>query len=170
MTTPSYEEREYHKVPKFSGKKEDWAVWSDKFLTVLERKGMPVLTEQLDTTEEVPKDSDDCSDGKSPPAVTQEKLDYKLQNAKAFAYLYDSIDDTPGPGKNCYYRVKAHKNPDTGYKRGNFKTAWLELKALFEPKDLDTMIKTKTAYYDRKLGMQEHPTTFLTEMRNSEPN
>ena len=160
----NYEEREYHKVPRYSGLKKDWMIWSEKFLTVLERKGMPVLVDQLDSTDDVPKDADECKETKPPHDVIEAKLDYKLQNAKAFAYLFESIDDTTGQGKECWMRIKSHKT--AGYKRGNFKTAWLELKALYEKRDLTTMNKIRTAYYDRKLGVQEHPTTFLTDLKD----
>ncbi len=114
MATSNYEgEREYHKVPEYSGLKKDWMKWSEKFITVLERRGMPVLIDdKLDSTEDVPKDKDDCKDGKSPSVVIQAKMDYKTQNSKAFAYLFESIDNSTQPGKECWMRIKSDKTAD----------------------------------------------------------
>ncbi len=112
MATSNYEEREYHKVPEFTGLKKDWMIWSEKFITVLERRGMPVLIEQLLTTEEVPKDADECKETTSPHAVIEARLDYKRQNAKAFAYLFESIDDKTVPGKECWLRIKGNRTDD----------------------------------------------------------
>ncbi len=162
-TTTYNDERDYPKVEKYTGLKANWNIWSGMTLSVFQRKGLSLLIDHLDRAEEVPKDSDDCLDTASPQAPIEEKVKYKEQNTRAFALLLTSIDYTTVPGAECWERVKNHKSAD--YKHGNFKTAWLELKALNEKVDLKEKRKVTAAYHERKLGIKEHPSTFLTELK-----
>ena len=54
-------EKDYLKIPKFSGKTEDWQRWSDLFTSVLEQKELAPLLDHLSDRTETPKDDDDCT-------------------------------------------------------------------------------------------------------------
>jgi hypothetical protein len=83
------------KIPKFSGKQEDWLAWREQFKSVLIQKGMRLLFKACRTDGvEIPKESDDCmvevTPGGGAKRVDTDKKALKDQNTKAFAHLLTS--------------------------------------------------------------------------------
>ena len=172
---PTDSTKDVLKVPVFSGKADDWLGWKAKCTSVFQRKGLDALLDHLGDDTETPRDEDDGTvmvpiDNPAPEGpthraeISQERLNLKAQNRRAFALLITSVDDTPGPGKEAWDRVNEHYQID-GYKYGNFKAVWLQFEALWESIDLDSKIEVKKEYSATKFGLREFPTKFLSRFK-----
>ena len=90
------------RILPFSGKKEHWAVWEEKFLARAKRKG---YKDMLLGKDKAPKDSDNTD-------TSPELQALKEANELAFEELILSIDGKTKEGRVAFSLVKGCKNGD----------------------------------------------------------
>ena len=148
------------KIDKFSGQKKDWEDWYETFKTMLQRKGMGAVIAHLDDDMEVPADSDDCIglDGQ----VDTVRLKFKKENKQAYAYLVSHMDQKTRAGKICYKRVLNHRRDP--HSEGNFETIMPEFRKLCAQDKPDDKVDLQTTLHTSKLGTQQDPVEFMSEM------
>jgi hypothetical protein len=107
-------------VLNFSGKKEDWTTWSEKFQDKAKQSGIKdVLLGRV----EIPRTQDPIDKGTE---EGKRKLAIIDLNEIAFTELILSIDATRSVGKIAFGIVKGCKNKE--YDDGNAALAWEKLK------------------------------------------
>ena len=116
----------------FSGRKEDWPTWSEKFLAKAKRSGIKdVLLGKL----KVPKSSEELEDKTEEGRKLIKNSDL---NELAFTELILSIDVSNSSGKISFGIVKGCKSKD--YEDGNATLAWEKLKKKFDPVSAPTLV------------------------------
>ena len=91
----------------------------------------------------------------------KELVKLKKQNTRAFAIMLSSMNIKQETGKVAWNLIMLHKNEGKGYKNGNFKTAFLALEDLYQPKNQTTLGELKDQYNKKTMGFQEHSATFI---------
>ena len=107
------------RVLNFSGRKEEWPTWSEKFLAKAKRSGIKdVLLGKL----EIPKTSDELEEKSEEGRRMMKNADL---NELAFTELILSIDVSNSSGKIAFGILKSCKTKD--YEDGNATHAWEKL-------------------------------------------
>ena len=150
------------RIIEFSGKKDDWKVWSQKWLARASMKGyknvvigkqkIPKKTEYEDALQ---KDTQNASD-------KSQIKNYEL-NTAGFEDLILSICGTTSTGKVAFELVagcETQANPD-----GDVALAWKRRIQKYEPKTAPSYIKLKRKFVNSKLKSAENdPEEWITEL------
>jgi hypothetical protein len=113
------------RVLNFSGRKEEWPTWSEKFLAKAKRSGIKdVLLGKL----QIPKTSEELEEKSEEGRRMMKNADL---NELAFTELILSIDVSNSSGKIAFGILKSCKTKD--YEDGNAAHAWEKLKKKFDP-------------------------------------
>ena len=135
------------RILTFSGKKEDWMMWSDKFMAKAIMKG---YDEVLDGTIIVP---DDKTTNPTPSQVEARKL-----NKLAYNELILACTD-----KIAFGIVKNAKTNDL--KKGDAKIAWERLKTRYEPNTGTELLALNKEYMSMELeDVKTDPEDFITDL------
>ena len=135
------------RILTFSGKKEDWMMWSDKFMAKAMMKG---YDEVLDGTVIVPDDKT------SRPTTEQEEA--RKMNKLAYNELILACTD-----KIAFGIVKNAKTKDL--KRGDAKLAWERLKTRYEPNTGTELLALNKEYMSMELSdLKQDPEDFITNL------
>jgi len=94
------EEEKSIRVLSFSGKKDDWDFWEEKFLARASRKGFKKIL--LSKPEEIPADDESLDESKPEEKA---KIDARKKNSIAFEELILSIDASTKHGKVAFRLV-----------------------------------------------------------------
>ena len=130
----------------FDGKKENWTMWSEKFLAKATLKGYEdILNGKID----VPKDDEE--------KTTEEQKKATKLNKLAYNELMLSCTD-----KKSFAIVKAAKI--SKYKSGNAKFAWDNLKTKFEPNTGAELVDINQDYMNLRMETGSDPEDFITEL------
>ena len=145
--------------PIFSGKNEDWTYWEHLMKSDLRQAGCDDLLEALDDGTEVPT-ADETH------AANSRLGKIKSQNKKAFGRLLRAFDVKDDLGKAAFDEVIVFEDVEAGYKDGNFISAWKTLKDTYHPRDYASKARAKEQYQEKKMGYDEKPRLFITELTN----
>ena len=156
MSTKREDKIETIRVLKFSGAKEDWSVWEEKFLARAKGKGYRDVLKGKTT---VPDDShviDESTDAG--------KLELKARQANENAYedLILSIDGDTREGRIAFGIVKGCKTkelPD-----GNAELAWTRLTNRYQSKSIPTLLKLKKDFMNSKFKDYNDPDVWITSL------
>ena len=146
------------RVLNFSGRKEEWPTWSEKFLAKAKRSGIKdVLLGKL----EIPKTSDELEEKSEEGRRMMKNADL---NELAFTELILSIDVSNSSGKIAFGILKSCKTKD--YEDGNATHAWEKLKKKFDPVSAPTLVKTERMFRESKLGRNEDPEIWIKNLED----
>ena len=146
------------RVIPFSGKVDEWPVWSEKFLAKAKRYGFKDLLQGKLSIPKFDESFDEDSDeGKK-----------MLRNAEinevAFTELILSIDTKSSEGKVAFNLVRGCKSKE--YPDGNAATAWERLKNNVEPVSAPSMVKLEKQFRTLSLKKGENPEVWITELED----
>ena len=144
------------RVVIFSGKKDDWDSWKEKFSVRASIKG---YDEILSGDEKVPATHDE--DGKKLTLTEAEKA-ISDKNKKGFGDLILSIDCSTPNGKIAFAMVKGTKTK--AYPSGNLHTAFQRLKTKFEPSTTPQLVHLTREFHSKSLKPGTDPDIFITEL------
>jgi hypothetical protein len=137
------------RVIPFYGNSEEWATWSEKFLTKARRYG---FKDALLGMVRIPKTDEDyemeSEEGKKLMIAAD-------MNELAYTELILSIDDKTSNGKVAFNLVKGFKNRD--YADGNAAMAWERLRNKFEPQSAPSLVKREKQFRQCALNMGQDP-------------
>ena len=136
------------RIIEFSGKKDDWKVWSVKWLARANRRGYKKL---VNGPVPIPSESQYQSAVLVSEPSTTEKKRVELYEAsiEAFEDLILSINGSTSAGRVAFELVhgsRTQDNPD-----GDVKLAWKRLVSKFEPKTAQSYIKLNKEFVSSKL-------------------
>jgi hypothetical protein len=147
------------RVLTFSGLKEDWSIWSERFLAKAKRHGYKdvLLGKQV-----IPK-SDETFDEKTTEGKKKSKI-VEL-NELAYSELVLSMDVKKATGKVAFQIIKGCKTKE--YEDGNVAVAWERLKNKYQPSSAISLVKLECTFRKSALKDKEDPSiliTYLEEM------
>jgi hypothetical protein len=141
-------------VLSFSGSKDDWPTWSEKFLAKAKRSGIKdVLLEKV----LIPKTSEVFYEKKDEGRRMMKVIDL---NEMAFTKLVLSIDVSSSSGKIAFRIVTSCKTKD--YEDGHAGLAWKKLKKKYDTVSAPSLVKAERLFRECKLGKDEDPETWIT--------
>ena len=155
------------RVVSFSGKKQDWDGWSEKFLARAKMCGykrlMTVKEEEAkEGVDKIPKVKDLDTD-ESTQKDTVNKL-VKL-NEMAYADLVLAINTETDAGKVAFKLVKNSKNSD--YPEGNCNMAWSRLTAKYAPRTAPSLLKLKREFNNSSLeNVRKDPDVWILKLES----
>lgn len=144
------------RVILFSGKKQDWSGWEERFLAKARRKGfkdillgkvtIPKSTATIDLTTDAGK-------------ALQKIVD---SNDMAYEQLILSMDITKSGGKVAFGIIKGSKSAD--YEDGNGTVAWTRLLNKYSPKTAPSLVKLERQFRTSKLKKGADPDDWITSL------
>ena len=143
----------------FSGKKDDWESWKEKFTVRAAIKGYDHLLYEADDID-IPATYKE--DGKTKCTLTEDQKELVELNKKAFGDLIISIDCTTAAGKVAFSMIKNTKTKE--YPTGDITIAWLRLKKKYEPSTAPQLMRLTREFYHKFLKPDQDPDVFITEM------
>jgi hypothetical protein len=122
----------------FSGSKDEWPTWSEKFLAKAKRSGIKdvLLGKVL-----IPKSSEVFDEKTDEGKIMLRIIDL---NEMAFTKLVLSIDVSNSSGKIAFGIVKSCKTKDYG--DGHADLAWENLKKKYDPVSAPSLVKTERLF------------------------
>jgi hypothetical protein len=135
------------RVLNFSGRKEEWPSWNEKFLAKAKRSGIKDL---LLGKVEIPT-SLDVIDEKTEEG--KKLLRIADLNEIAFIELILSIDVSNSNGKIAFGIVKSCKSKE--FEDGNAALAWDKVKKKYDPISASSLVKTEKMFRESRLGKNE---------------
>ena len=144
------------RVVIFSGKREDWENWREKFMV---KAAMRNYEGVLMGDDDVPKTHG--KDGKKLTLKNDEQL-IADANKKGFGDLILSIDCSTSAGKVAFAMVKGTKTVENP--GGNLRAAFLRLKAKFEPSTTPQLMQLTREFHSKYLGKNQDPDIFITDL------
>ena len=136
------------KLKPFSGKEDEWVYWAPMFLARADAKGYRGIAEGED---EVPND-DEVLD----PRTESHKIKLKQLNKTGYSELMALMSRA----KVAFMLVR--KSRTAGLPNGSLFEAWKNLKARYEPIDVETVQDVIDKYNDCKLEDNEDPEEWIT--------
>jgi hypothetical protein len=133
------------KLKPFSGKEEDWLFWAPMFLARADAKGYRGIAEGDDVP---PKDSDTTT---NPGTIKLRQL-----NRAGYSELMALMSRA----KVAFMMVRKARTADLP--NGSLFEAWKNLKARYEPKDVETAQEVIDKFNECKLGDNEDPEEWVT--------
>ena len=121
MTTDEHEKS--IRIIPFSGKKEDWCIWEEKFLAWARRRGYKKI---LKGTETAPKDNEEFDEATD---EGKKKLKSQQANENAYEELLLSITTKTRAGEEAFGIIRGCKSEE--YSDGNAYLAWKRLSDKF---------------------------------------
>ena len=140
----------------FSGIKEDWSIWSERFLAKAKRHG---YKDVLLGKEVIPK-SNEVIDEKT--AEGKEKSKIVELNELAYSELVLSMDVKKATGKVAFQIVKSCKTKE--YEDGNAAMVWEKLKKKYQPTSAPSLVKLECAFRKSVLKDKEDPGEWTTHL------
>jgi hypothetical protein len=126
------------RVLNFTGEKEEWSLWSEKFLAKARRSGVKdILLGKLT----IPKTNDEVNEETDKGKTMMKIFDL---NELAYTELILSIDVKTSSGKIAFDMVKGCKNKD--YTEGNATMAWERLKNKYKPTSAPSLVKAERLF------------------------
>lgn len=144
------------RVIMFTGKKQDWSAWEERFLAKARRKGFKNL---LLGKETIPNSSVLIDESTEPGKVQKKILDL---NDMAYSELILSMDIKKAGGMVAFGIVKGSKSND--YEDGNGQVAWTRLKNKYAPKTAPSMVKLEREFRSSKLKKGTDPDVWITNL------
>jgi hypothetical protein len=144
-------------VLRFSGKKDEWPIWSEKLLTKAKCSGYKdVLLGNID----IPKSGEEINE-----KTEEEKVLINNANLNEMAYteLILSIYVRRSSGKVMFRIIKGFKSRN--YTDGNSALAWDKLKKKFDPVSALSLVKTERAFRQIKLEKGKDPVIWVTNLK-----
>jgi hypothetical protein len=144
----------------FLGNKDDWPIWSERFLAKAKRQGYKDL---LHGKCVVPKNNEVIDDKTDVGKAKSKILD---ANELAYTKLVLSMDVKKASGKVAFNIVKGCKMKD--YEDGNAVMAWERLKKKYQSTSAPSLVKLEYSFRQSVLKQKEDPDawiTWLEEMR-----
>ena len=144
------------RVVIFSGKKEDWESWKEKFLVKASIRGYEsVLTGET----KIPATHDE--DGNK-LTLTAEEQEIVEQNKKGFGDLILSIDCSTAAGKVAFATIKNTKTKE--HPGGNVRNAFNRLKQKYEPSTTPQLMQLTKDFHSKVLKPNQDPDMYITEL------
>ena len=140
------------RILPFSGKKEHWAVWGEKFLARAKRKGYKGI---LLGKHKAPRDSD-------PYDTSPELQALRDANELGFEELILSIDGKTKEGRVAFSLVKGCKDAD--FADGNAHLAWTRLSKKYASKNTVSLLKLKREFTNSVMKSKQDPDEWITEL------
>jgi gag-polypeptide of LTR copia-type len=145
------------RVVMFSGKRDEWESWKEKFMVKAAIRGYKTLL----TGEDKAPDTQDPKDG------TKKKLADDIQeladkNKKWFGDLILSIDCTKPTGKVAFATVKNAKTKEIP--GGDLFLAFTRLKTKFEPSTTPQLMQLTKEFHSKSLMRNQDPDIFITKL------
>ena len=142
------------RLPQFSGRNEDWPIWSEKFKIRARRKGYKDL--MLGVTP-IPKDSE--------RNVDQDIAKLLDLNQLAYEEIEMGIDTSKRSGRVAFDHIgmaKTRENPE-----GNCHEAWKRLKAKYAPQQAPIRLMLKREFNDKRLtSIEADPDNWMTDLED----
>ena len=144
------------KVILFSGKKNEYDAWKEKFLARAKRRGIKEY--YFKDAKEIPKSSEKLSTG-----TDAGKIRLQQGNITAYEELILSINTETKEGRVAFRLVKGCKTKD--YEDGLASMAWKRLEAKYASKTAPTLVKLMKQFANCRLKDKEHdPDEWITEL------
>jgi gag-polypeptide of LTR copia-type len=135
------------RVLNFSGRKEDWPSWNEKFLAKAKRSGIKdVLLRKVEIPTSLDVIDEKTEEGKKLLRVAD-------LNEIAFTELILSVDVSNSNGKIAFGIVKSCKSKE--FEDGNAALAWEKLKKKYDPVSAPSLVKTERMFRESRLGKNE---------------
>ena len=148
------------KVIHFSGKKTDWAVWSEKFLARAKMRGYRDI---LPGKEIIPKDNEEPEDSAT-DAVKEKYKKVRDSNELAYLDLVLCIEGNTQVGCVAFACVKGSKTQDITM--GDSRVAWTRLTNKFAPKTAPSRLHLRALFNASSLKPKQHPDEWLTYLED----
>ena len=142
------------KIPIFSGDKNDWAQWSEVFLSRSIPRGYnDILLREV----EVPKTNQE--------KLSDEEAKIQERNVLAYGNLIAAMDPKSEKAKVAFNIIKSTKTEKEGdYKYGHAGKAWELLEEKYNPKTSPSLSSVIREFYGAKLKKDMDPDIWLTEL------
>jgi hypothetical protein len=145
-------------VLNFSGRKEEWPSWSDKFLAKAKRSGIEdVLLGRVEIPTSLDVIDEKTDEGKRLMRITD-------LNEIAFTELILSIDVSNSKGKIAFGVVKSCESKE--FEDGNAALAWEKLKKKYDPISAPSLVKTERMFRESRLGKNEDPEIWISNLED----
>jgi C2H2 zinc-finger/Zinc knuckle len=145
-------------VLNFSGKKEDWPTWSEKFQAKAKRSGIKdVLLGRV----EIPRTQDPMDEGTEEGKRMLAIMDL---NEITFTELILSIAATSSDGKIAFGIVKGCKTKE--YEDGNAALAWEKMQKKYNSIFAPSLVRTERMFRESKLNKDEDPDVWITNLED----
>jgi gag-polypeptide of LTR copia-type len=146
------------RVVSFTGKKDDWEAWKEKFYV---RSIMKKYDNILMGDDIVPKTH--SATGVKLTNLTPAEKELVEANQKGFADLVLSMDCSNPAGKVALAIIIGTKS-DKELPSGNLRTAYLRLKAKYEPSTTPQLVLLTKKFHSMTLKPNQDPDVFITEL------
>jgi gag-polypeptide of LTR copia-type len=141
----------------FSGKREDWETWSEKFFVKASIRGYEGV---LSGEESVPETHDDK--GVKVTTLTAAQKEIVEANKRGYGDLILSIDCTTSAGKVAFAMIKGSKT--TKNPGGLLRTAYLRLKQKYEPNTTPQLMQLTRDFHSKTMKPNQDPDVFITDL------
>ena len=146
------------RVLNFSGRKEDWPSWNEKFLAKAKRSGIKdVLLGKVEIPSSLDIIDEKTEEGKKLLRIAD-------LNEIAFTELILSIDVSNSNGKIAFGIVKSCKSKE--FEDGNAALAWDKLKKKYDPISAPSLVKTERMFRESRLGKNEDPEIWINNLED----
>ena len=144
------------RVLNFTGKKEEWSTWSEKFLAKARRSGIKdVLLGKVT----IPKTNEEINEKTDEGKIMMKIFDL---NELAYTELISSIDVSTSSGKVAFNMVRCCKNKE--YTESNAVMSQESLKNKYEPNSAPSLVKTERLFRQSALNNNEDPDAWITTL------
>ena len=147
-------ESEFVKL-QFSGRKEDWPVWSTQFLALAQLRNF----KRSLLGQEIPPNEYEDLDEDSSNAEIRRKL--KARKANDAAYCALTLTCSEAKAFRIVYNSKTNELPS-----GSASLAWSRLKTRFEPQTGATLTQLKREFTSSKLQKGESPDDWIEKLES----
>ena len=146
------------RVLNFSGRKEEWPSWNEKFLAKAKRSGIKdVLLGKVKIPTSLDVIDEKTEEGKKLLRIAD-------LNEIAFTELILSIDVSNSNGKIAFGIVKSCKSKE--FEDGNAALAWDKLKKKYDPISAPSLVKTERMFRESRLGKNEDPEIWINNLED----
>jgi hypothetical protein len=146
------------RVLNFSGRKEEWPSWNEKFLAKAKRSGIKdVLLGKVEIPSSLDIIDEKTEEGKKLLRIAD-------LNEIAFTELILSIDVSNSNGKIAFGIVKSCKSKE--FEDGNAALAWDKLKKKYDPISAPSLVKTERMFRESRLGKNEDPEVWINNLED----
>jgi hypothetical protein len=146
------------RVLNFSGRKEEWPSWNEKFLAKAKRSGIKdVLLGKVEIPTSLDVIDEKTEEGKKLLRIAD-------LNEIAFTELILSIDVSNSNGKIAFGIVKSCKSKE--FEDGNAALAWEKLKKKYDPISAPSLVKTERMFRESRLGKNEDPEVWINNLED----
>jgi gag-polypeptide of LTR copia-type len=137
------------RVLNFSGRKEEWPSWNERFLANAKRSGIKdVLLGKVEIPTSLDVIDEKTEEGKKLLRIAD-------LNEIAFTELILSIDVSNSNGKIAFGIVKSCKSKE--FEDGNAALAWEKLKKKYDPICAPSLVKTERMFRESRLRTNKDP-------------